>query len=344
VSATLKYANVEFYRGLAILVVVLYHFHDLLPFGYVGVDLFFVISGFLVSKPLIAQFCHDDAIDTRGFWIRRAYKILPSYYFYLLVAFGTLWLLGLKVDKQVFTWSYISRFVFIFRNYLNGPFCFALDHIWSLCIEVHFYLLLPIAFRIVKRKRNENVDFLIKLCLCAMLGTYLVKLVSIQSGIAEGQATTHHRMDALLWGVLLSLLEYQKGWFYHRFFQRAWMAWAGAFVVVSVWFAKCNYSLPLVWEHSLYPIGFAMLLAGSIHRQFKHTGWVKLMAKYSYNWYLWHPLMFVVQVNYIPNQWLFFLVYVVSSFGMAVTSTHFIEYYFYSMKEKVLVGKKQKVV
>lgn len=335
VNNTHRYANIEFFRGLAILIVVLYHFNDLLPFGYIGVDLFFVISGFLVSKPLIVEFCERDTINVKNFWLRRAFKILPSYYFYLFACLSTIWLLDLQVDEQLFSWSYIRRFVFFYRNYTNGPFYLALDHIWSLCVEEHFYLLLPLGFWIMRYSRKRSVVLLILLVLSSLAGVYLLKMVSIQLGIAEGQATTHQRIDGLLLGALMSLLEYQKGWAYARFYQKPWIAWLGLSIVVCVLIARSYLALPLVWEHGLCPIGFAMLIAGSLHAQFEHMAWIKQMAKYSYNWYLWHVLLFVALGKHIHPPVIYFLVYFVSSFLIAVVTTHLIENYFLSLRKVI---------
>ena len=72
-------------RGVAILMVVVFHF-GYLPFGFLGVDLFFVVSGFVVSRLLFRQVENGVVVRFGPFFIRRAFKIIPSYYAFLLVS------------------------------------------------------------------------------------------------------------------------------------------------------------------------------------------------------------------------------------------------------------------
>lgn len=130
--------ELDFLRGLAILLVLDYHapvrwmtapFHWLgFPnFGWVGVDLFFVLSGFLVGGLLIKEWRTQGRVDSRRFLLRRSFKIWPQYYVFLAVMLVT----GHR------NWHELRGNLLNLQNYLGG-----VPHTWSLAVEEHAYLLL----------------------------------------------------------------------------------------------------------------------------------------------------------------------------------------------------------
>ena len=80
-----RISSIDIFRSVAILSVVIYHFNETLPFGYLGVDLFFVISGLLIGTILISEFVKRDSIHYVSFILKRGFKIWPSYYVFLIV-------------------------------------------------------------------------------------------------------------------------------------------------------------------------------------------------------------------------------------------------------------------
>jgi len=143
-----KFPGLDFLRAVAISLVFIYHYqifqHPLWMegfsrFGWCGVDLFFVLSGFLISNQLFAEWQKRNKISLRNFYIKRAFRILPPYLFVLLIyiifpAFHERESLAPIWKMLTFTQNYgqdIHRF---------GTF----SHAWSLCVEEQFYLLLPL--------------------------------------------------------------------------------------------------------------------------------------------------------------------------------------------------------
>jgi peptidoglycan/LPS O-acetylase OafA/YrhL len=140
-------------RGLAVLAVVLFHQQGVLRGGYLGVDLFFVLSGFLITSLLVAERERTGAIDLKHFWIRRARRLLPA----LLALFPALALYartlaqktelpGLRADALA-TLAYVAnwRAIFARRSYwemFTAPS--PLEHTWSLAIEEQFYVVWPL--------------------------------------------------------------------------------------------------------------------------------------------------------------------------------------------------------
>ena len=139
-------------RALAVIAVLLYH-ADLawIPGGFLGVEVFFVISGYLITALLLAEWRQRGRIDLKTFWLRRARRLLPALYVLLLVslAFAVVFLpgevAGLRGDVLA-AFGYVTNWYLIFgqESYFEAvgrPSL--LQHLWSLAVEEQFYLLWP---------------------------------------------------------------------------------------------------------------------------------------------------------------------------------------------------------
>src|SRR5262245_37143979 len=135
-------------RALAILLVMLWHIPPaatpalltgLKPYSWVGVDLFFVLSGFLIGTQLLTPLARGERLDLRAFFVRRSFRILPAY-LVVLAVYATFPLLWEAPDMQPL-WRFLTFTMnFDLAYQLNGTF----SHAWSLCVEAHFYLALPL--------------------------------------------------------------------------------------------------------------------------------------------------------------------------------------------------------
>jgi peptidoglycan/LPS O-acetylase OafA/YrhL len=157
--------QLDLLRGIAVLLVIARH----LPFGYsyagqlapsvkiafdfgwTGVDLFFVLSGFLVGGLLFKEWQRRSALDIRRFLIRRAFKIWPAYFIYV-IAMGILyiWDGSLGPPRQLLTLIFPN--LLHLQSYVLTP----LPHTWSLSVEEHFYLALPLVLLFVANRRHER--------------------------------------------------------------------------------------------------------------------------------------------------------------------------------------------
>lgn len=153
------------WRGLAISCVIFYHllrWHYNCPgvseVGIIGVELFFVLSGFLITKNLISVFlCKNPSRGLGAFYIRRMFRIFPA----LLVFLGSLALvlsLGISRALKPISWIEWSSCIFLWRNYYHGHG--VTDHLWSLSVEEHTYLLLGLVF-FCMRNRLSAISMLI---------------------------------------------------------------------------------------------------------------------------------------------------------------------------------------
>lgn len=161
-------------------------------FGWVGVDLFFVLSGFLVSGLLFTEFQRTQRLRIGRFLIRRGFKIYPPFYLLIFVA----------LFAEAPTTHKLLAELFFFQNYSPGIF----NHTWSLAVEEHFYLLLALGLALWTRMDNprpRTIAALIGIGLAATLALRLAVLAHNANAFPMYQ--THYRLDALGFGVLPSL-------------------------------------------------------------------------------------------------------------------------------------------
>ena len=192
-------------RGIAILLVLATHFgypaagpglfRNMLSLGWVGVDLFFVLSGFLITGILLAT--KGRANYFQRFYLRRLFRILPIYYAFLILIFHGLPFLGRSVTGagEAWYWLYIA-------NWRNGSSPY-LQHFWSLAIEEQFYLGWPLLVHLCSRRSSKLV------CVSIVLLSPVVRFLAFQMGVSPFTVyeVTPLRLDGLAFGALLALAD-----------------------------------------------------------------------------------------------------------------------------------------
>jgi peptidoglycan/LPS O-acetylase OafA/YrhL len=173
--------------------------------GWVGVDLFFVLSGFLISGLLFSEYKKRAKIDLARFFIRRGLKIYPAFYV-LILATVLVWI---HFGHRPTLGEWIPE-IFFFQNYRFGMW----GHTWSLAVEEHFYILLGVFLLLLsKYSRNRSDPFrVIPRTFLIVSFTLLVMRIATASASSFHYRThlfpTHLRIDSLFFGVLL-------GYFHH---------------------------------------------------------------------------------------------------------------------------------
>jgi peptidoglycan/LPS O-acetylase OafA/YrhL len=216
-GATTRLLELDLLRGAAILLVLFAHavhprhagilapsLSYLRYLGPTGVDLFFVLSGFLVGGILFRELAETARIDLTRFWIRRAFRIWPSYF--VFVAFIGLSLIFAKHYDAGRAFTAILPNLLHAQNYLGSP----ASHTWSLAVEEHFYLVLPALLVLLGARRTTAAVPLARLPIAA-LGLLVVCLLLRFEAYANPPSykphfATHLRVDALVFGVLLAYL------------------------------------------------------------------------------------------------------------------------------------------
>ncbi len=152
-------------RGLAVIAVIVFHLSaSALPGGYLGVDIFFVISGYLITALLLSEWAARSGISLRSFWTRRAKRLFPALWVLLIVVtvlaacFARHSLSRLQVDLPASLFYVMNwRLVFQHQSYVASfgrpPL---LQHLWSLSVEEQFYLLWPLALIFLRRRTTRT--------------------------------------------------------------------------------------------------------------------------------------------------------------------------------------------
>jgi len=281
--------ELDFVRGIAILCVVDFHspyhllFRPLLllgfpHFGWFGVDLFFVLSGFLVGGLLIKEWKLQGRIDGRRFLIRRGLKIWPLYYVFLVAMLFT-------VHRHIpGLWS---NFLNI-QNYVGG-----IGFTWSLAVEEHAYLLLILCFGIAARYRvrMRTIFFLMG---AVAAGVVLLRFYEASQHWKSLYIRTHTRIDGILYGVMLAILYHYAPESFRRLQSQLWLWWGG--ILVSLLYLR--FTPQPMWVTALQVdaanlLSISMLMLLYRHRQegrkrlwpYRMIAWIGL---YSYGIYMWN--------------------------------------------------------
>ncbi|MGB9199759.1 MAG: acyltransferase [Terriglobales bacterium] len=268
-----------------------------------GVSLFFAISGFLICSRLLEERRAFGQISLRGFYIRRACRILPPALFYLFVI-GVLALLGVIAVSAREWWSS----VFFFRNYLPASWITRgwggyTVHYWSLAVEEHFYLIWPVTLVLFARKRARWVALTLA-CSVAIWRTldlhhhWFNRLIS---GLLFG-CRTDVRLDALLLGCLAALIledDAPRSMFSQRF--KPWMWWTAVASYLGVQFI---YFVEGVRTYSIFESGLlALVVTGTVYgnnlpiRALLEWHPMKWIGRLSYSLYLWQQLFSLPQAR-----------------------------------------------
>jgi len=265
--------------------------------GWTGVDLFFVLSGFLVSSLLFRDFLKHGRIDWKSFLIRRGLKIYPS--FYLLMAVTVL--IIVVRHPAVPASHLVGEFLFL-QNYVG----YFWNHTWTLAVEEHFYLALPlllIAYRACHRGESRPFRHLPRFFIglfVVVLGLRLLTQALAPAGPFDSVRSlipTHLRIDSLAFGVLISYFHHFQPEAFHRFFRRT--RYLLPVAALLCYLPSMGFEI----EHSpfLYTFGFTLLYLGNgalvilaLHLPFSANLIVRALARigvYSYSIYLWHILV-----------------------------------------------------
>jgi len=296
-----RIVDLDFLRGLAILGVLLRHSswtNNFARAGWAGVDLFFVLSGFLVSGLLFNEYKKTGHVRIGRFLIRRGFKIYPTFYIFLIVAF-LVYPLFLGMHFPV---SNMLSEIFFVQSYFQG--CFM--HTWSLAIEEHFYLLLSLFIFIMFSARNLNNKRLMTTSL--IVGIVLVVLLRLLFVYTNSQDPyipifyTHLRMDGLLLGVLLAYLLYfyeSFGGFIEKYRIILFVLALG--LVSPLFYVKAGGLFFNTIGFNIIHLGFGLMIAiaakGKLVDRFNNSRIFKPIIRtmayigiYSYSIYVWHLL------------------------------------------------------
>lgn len=348
-------------RGLAVLLVLFHHaspatpeqaglfelvFFEARHVGWAGVDIFFVLSGFLITGILYEA--KQKTQYFRNFYGRRVLRIFPIYYLLLAAV-----IVGQLIREpgnpplrggQVWYWLYLQNF----KMADWGDFgVSSLGVTWSLAIEEQFYLIWPAIVYLSSRR------MLVRICLAAIVGTFVLRIVLLHSGVQPNTLylITPTRLDGLAVGALIAIL-LRRQFDHTQVLRRARGAFWFGLLACGVIFTvvggpKWNDPLVVMFGYSAIAVGSGGLLVqtvlaphhAALHRFFA-SGPMVFFGKYSYAIYLFHPLVIkgmrkvlglsgdqipVLWGSHLAGQLAFDVVLVLGSIATALVSWHLVE-------------------
>jgi peptidoglycan/LPS O-acetylase OafA/YrhL len=333
--------------------------------GWIGVDLFFVLSGFLISGLLFNEYKTCSSISFKRFFIRRGLKIYPAFYLFLFLTGLVYYLVFHVLSSRT---HYLAEFFFV-QNYWHGVW----DHTWSLGVEEHFYILLPtVLLFLVRRCPGQRDPFraLPRIFLVVAPMCIAFRAASVCFGTPNyhtAYTASHDRIDALFFGVLL-------GYFYHfcpevldnllyPTWNRIVIAACSAVLISTVFFFPRDSTLFSTLGFTCVYLGFGGVLLLSIYlkgilggKLARFVGaigtgaaWVGM---YSYSIYLWHgptdALLpgFVRRLLHVSsfNAYERFAVYATGSLVIGITMSRIVEYPILRLRDKVFPARQGAVV
>lgn len=308
-------------RGMAVLIVLLFHFwqslgayhHQFSPqwsrllslasIGQKGVDLFFVLSGFLITGILLRT--KGSAHYFKTFYIRRSLRIFPLYFAVMIgcLVAGAIWSL------PAYQWHNNWWYLLYLQNFgdtfwpgsVAGP-----EHFWSLAVEEHFYFFWPLVVLLLNRRQ------LVYFSGSVIVSAILVRVVFLLSGL-DVFTFTLCRMDTLAVGALLAILFTDLQSWEKIVKATHWFVLPVAGITFGSFFVLSGTANPVLqtFKYSLFAClcGFVLVLSLSPARSNPFPGlfrfsWLRSMGKTSYAMYVFHPFIYAVVIGrFYKAQW-----------------------------------------
>lgn len=349
--------GLDLLRAIAIVWVMLFHaqgqglgspWSPLSQFGWMGVDLFFALSGYLIGWQVLRPLSQGRRLDFKDFYLRRALRVLPA--FWTVLALYLLWPAmrerpGLESGWQFFTFT-LNLLIDYERNK-------AFSHAWSLCVEEHFYLLFPLlAIALTRRpalwKGAATVAALVLAGIALRAWVWSDLDDNANHWVERIYYPTWMRLDGLLFGVALAALRAYRPQAWQALMQRSgWLALAGA-AILALAIALSQQRLGWVASVFGFPtvsLAMALLVAAGAAEQ-RWTGRLRVpgaawLAAASFSLYLVHKGAFALLAHGYgealeARPWLAFFAYAGAALGAGALLHYGVERPFLAWRERLI--------
>jgi peptidoglycan/LPS O-acetylase OafA/YrhL len=325
--------EIDSLRAVSIISVIIFHLdRTVFPYGYLGVDLFFVISGYLITRSILNDYKKNN-FSFYNFYLRRIRRIFPVLLTVLLVTFFLGYIILLTPDFKKFSESLITSLGFVsnFYFWITGGYFSVNDelkpllHLWSLSVEEQFYLFFPLLIYLIFKFTKKINSFLIIVFIISLI-SFAINIYFISKG---------HR-DPIFFLFPARVWQFGAGAFFaflpNLNIKNIWLDFCYLFVAIFLIFFNFFIKISYLPDATLMTIGAILILYRITNKKnffstifnFKPLVFIGLI---SYSLYLWHwPIIsFIKYINVEPINFQHMLAGVVITLLLSVLSWRFVE-------------------
>ena len=323
-------------RALAVLAVLVFHAApQLLPGGFIGVDVFFALSGYLITGILLHELQQHGRIRLARFWARRLWRLGPALALLILVYVAVL---GVWLPSDAWPdrgWDVLLALGYVsnWARAFNWHQPVDLGHTWSLAVEMQFYLVWPLLLWGILRWTQRpllRVGMVVLLALASWL--WRVHLQDQGASLDRLYNGTDTRMETLLWGSALALMVASGTALDWLRTHARWLQWGVPLALVA-WIVNADWTHPMVYSLGITGVSvLSMLWLHGLHGGLWQGHLVFLRARplvwlgqMSYGVYLWHVPVIRVLLDWPLSGWPLVLWTLVITLLVASASRRFLE-------------------
>lgn len=348
-SATAEYGYIpglDGIRAIAVLIVIIAHFEitNLIPGGF-GVTVFFFISGFLITRLLLAESKTKGHIHLKDFYIRRIVRLYPALIFMVLGSMGLYLALGQGGPKPLELTAALGYFTNIYQVVVRAggelPFM-PWTHLWSLAVEEHFYLIFPLFLVVFGAFKKRLVWALFGvLALVPLWRLFTFTTFETLPVVDYNYMMTDARFDSIVWGCLLSVLLDKDARLKLTQWLTGWLPIILATAILLLCFIIRDENFRYIWRYSLQGISLFVLVLNLYF--FRPVSWglniletwpLLWIGRLSYPLYLWHFPVLDLSHRLMSPGWAQTCVAVFGSLAISIFSFFIVEKPFMSLRKK----------
>ncbi len=288
--------DINFLRAIAVLIVVLYHFNiGGFSLGFIGVDIFFVISGFLMTKIIVEQL-NNSTLNLFNFYKSRAIRLIPALFFMCVIVFIVGWFFLFNYEFEKLSKHILSSINF-FSNFTywkeSGYFDVEakekiLLHTWSLSLEWQFYLIYPVLLCLAFKSRKSNYDILYFLIFLVILSLSFLHFI-----LKIDPTANFYLLPSRVWEFVLGGIVYLISKNY-SIKNKNLLTILGYFILIF----SLLFTFDTLWPSysTLIPvIGTSLIIFCQSDYSFYKNKIISLIGLSSYSIYLWHwPIVYIL--------------------------------------------------
>ncbi|MBL4618026.1 MAG: acyltransferase [Robiginitomaculum sp.] len=323
-------------RAFSVLIVIAAHYglEYIIPGGF-GVTIFFFISGFLITRLLIAESEYNNKLHLLNFYLRRLARLYPALLFMVLGSSALFWLfdLGSPTSFEFFAAIfYYMNILLVFQSEGIGDTYMSWNPLWSLAVEEHFYLIFPALIILFNLHWKRILGALLLLLPLVLAWRFWIVFATDFQAEIYTNTMTDARIDSIVWGCTLTLLLHGYGTVVNNKWLVGWIPIIGAILLLLSTFLIRD---PVFRDTVRYSIQGGALFILFLNLYYNRSlifvvhflEWRPLvwLGRLSYPLYLWHFVMLDFWQRMLENTPLVVLLAILSSLLLAIISFRVVE-------------------